>query len=149
MRPIVICALAFLTAAPTPALAGQATRSDMERFAQLRAKGERMQPGSDALAQALNHLELSIVDARTASGSAFKAFAALGIQTFDPVTARVKSGREVLYEMSERFAATRDDAAKAQIAQVMLGPNWAALMPYLNKGPPGIRALEGLQQQTR
>ncbi|MGO8920930.1 MAG: hypothetical protein ACLQJR_33990 [Stellaceae bacterium] len=142
--PTVICALALLTAAPALAVGNPANPSETDRFAQLRNQGdlESTRPGSKALAQALDHLELAIVDARTASGSAFKAFAALGIRTFDPVTSRVKSAREVLYEMSERFAATRDDATKGEIAQVMLGPGWAALMPYLNKGPAGIKELE-------
>lgn len=123
----------------------------MDRFAQLgrQAGAEGTQPGNAALAQALDHLEISIAEARTASGSAFRAFAALGIGTFDPVLGRVKSAREVLYEMSERFAATRDDASKAAIAQTMLGPGWAALMPYLNKGPAAVRELEDRQPGTR
>lgn len=133
LGPIAVCALALLAAAPAPVAANPAPR-EME---------------SNALAQALDHLDLAIADARTASGNAFKAFAALGIKTYDPVTVRVKSAREVLYEMSEHFAAMRDDTTKAEIAQAMLGPGWSALMPYLNKGPAGVKELEDRLPEAR
>jgi hypothetical protein len=133
LGPIALCALALFIAVPVPVAANPAS-SGME---------------SKALAQALDHLDLAIAEARTASGSAFKAFAALGIKTYDPVTVRVKSAREVLYEMSEHFAAMRDDTTKAEIAQAMLGPGWAALMPYLNKGPAGVKELEDRGQGAR
>lgn len=130
---IAVCGLAIFAAAPGPVAAAPAP-TEMQR---------------KALAQALDHLDLAIADARTASGSAFKAFAALGIKTYDPVTVRVKSAREVLYEMSEHFAAMHDDATKTEIAQAMLGPSWAALMPYLNQGPAGVKELEEHPPEAR
>lgn len=150
-RLTMISALALLTTVPALAFDREASQSDLDRFAQRGKQDgvEGTQPRYEALAQALDHLAISIAEARTASGSSFRAFAALGIRTFDPVLGRVKSAREVLYEMSERFAATSDDAHKADIAEAMLGPEWAALMPYLNKGPAGVRELEGRQSDRR
>jgi hypothetical protein len=150
-RLTMISALALLTTVPALAFDGEASQSAPDRFAQLGKQDgvEGTQPRHEALARALDHLEITIAEARTASGSSFRAFAALGISTFDPVLGRVKSAREVLYEMSERFAATRDDANKADIAQAMLGADWAALMPYLNKGPAGVRELEERQPDRR
>lgn len=132
---LAVLAAAFLIAAPA--------------LAQEKPGAVEAAPRNDALAQALAHLDIAIVEARTASGDAFRAFAALDVKTYDPVLGHVKSAREVLYEMAERFAASRDAAGKAWIAQTMLGPGWAGLLPYLNKGPPGVQELEARRSDRR
>lgn len=75
-----------------------------------------------------------------------KALTAMGIASHN-ADGSLKSTRQVLGEVSEKFAGYQDGAAKTALAVGLLGEEGAKLLPLLNQGAAGLDQYDQMAQQ--
>lgn len=81
-------------------------------------------------------------DAGKGTGEALGAFEAMGVSV-RRTDGTLKSQRDILLEVAEKFATYRDGAEKSALASAVFGEDIGSkLIPYLNQGKDGIIALE-------
>ncbi len=83
-------------------------------------------------------LRVRIGEAATGSGEAAEQFAALGLNA---QALAAMSPEEAMYAMADAFQAHADGAEEAAIADGLLGDAGVALLPILNQGSEGLRAM--------
>lgn len=88
----------------------------------------------------LERLSVSMLNAARGSKEQADAFAALGVSVTD-ASGQLRSTEEVLLDIADAFAAMPDGSAKAALAIKIFGRSGAELIPFLNQGRAGIRAL--------
>jgi hypothetical protein len=93
---------------------------------------------SQSMTTSIERLSRSMADASTGSGKAAESFQQLGINVKNQ-DGTLKSQREVLEEIADRFAGMEDGARKSALAQDILGRSGTQLIPLLNGGAQGIR----------
>ena len=95
----------------------------------------------EGLGKGLGKLSKAILDgAVNPSGEAAKSFKALGISVRDSSGA-IKPTEEIFSDIAAKFANMEDGAAKTAIAIRVFGKSGAELIPLLNEGRTGIKAL--------
>lgn len=95
----------------------------------------------DQLAGGLQKLSRNMVDVSTGStGPAAAAFAALGISVTD-AAGNVRASEDVFAEVAERFVRMEDGATKTALAIQIFGKSGADLIPLLNSGRDGLKAM--------
>lgn len=70
-----------------------------------------------------------------------EAFKRLGIQTKDSAGG-LRSNKDVLYEVADAFQNLQDGTQKTALAIQIFGKSGAALIPLLNEGAEGLRAMD-------
>lgn len=89
---------------------------------------------------ALKGLANKMMEATTGSGEAADVFKALGISVAD-ASGNLRSSESVLMDMADAFAGMEDGAGKAALSQKLMEDAGVALIPVLNQGSEGIKAL--------
>ncbi|HEV8642377.1 MAG TPA: phage tail tape measure protein [Methylomirabilota bacterium] len=87
----------------------------------------------------LGRLARNMSDASMGSGEAAQHFKALGI-TVANADGSLRPIRDVLLEVSDRFAGMTDETRKAALAQELFGKSGLELVPLLNQGSAAIKA---------
>ena len=93
---------------------------------------------SQAMTTSIERLSRSMADAATGTGKAAESFQQLGISVKNE-DGTLKSQRDILEEIAERFAGMEDGARKSALAQEILGRSGTQLIPLLNGGAQGLR----------
>jgi uncharacterized phage infection (PIP) family protein YhgE len=81
-----------------------------------------------------------MVDAAQGSGEVRDAFQALGVSVTDS-QGRMRSSKEVMLDIAERFSKIQDGAVKTAAAMKLFGKSGAELIPTLNAGKEGLEKL--------
>ncbi len=104
-----------------------------ERLSAYRVAAEVAGTPTEALATGLRTLSKNLAEGGPA-------FAAIGVQTRQ-ATGALREADTVLLEIADKFASYEDGAGKAALAQALFGKSGADLIPFLNRGGAGIKAL--------
>lgn len=96
----------------------------------------RQAGSADSFASSIAKMSKSVVD-----GS--KSFEAMGIKTRD-ANGEIKSSRQVLGEVADKFASYRDGITKTALAQEIFGKSGADLIPLLNGGAAGLAEYDAM-----
>jgi hypothetical protein len=92
------------------------------------------------LQQGIIKLSKAMVDTSNNTGSARNAFAALGISVKN-TDGTLKTNSQVLNELSDGFSKYADGANKSALAIEIFGKSGAELIPLLNQGSDGLKAM--------
>lgn len=95
---------------------------------------------SQQLGETLSKLAKAINDTSKGTGAQVEAFKALGISVTDS-NGNLKSTVSVLTEIADRFAGYEDSIEKTVLAQALFGETGARLIPLLNNGAEGLKAI--------
>lgn len=93
--------------------------------------------GADAVDGTMKSLSRNMLQARAGSKQMAAAFSAAGVN----LEGGWKSSTAVLAQIADRFARMKDGARKAALAQTLFGDAGVKLIPLLNQGSKGIKAL--------
>ena len=74
------------------------------------------------------------------------AFEKLGVKTKD-ATGQLKSSKDMLYELADKFANMEDGVQKVALAQEIFGKSGAAMLPVLNGGAEGLREMDEMARK--
>ncbi len=94
----------------------------------------------DDLATGMSKLAKNAFEASKGSKAQVDAFAALGISVTD-ASGKLKTIDALLGDVADAFQATNDGTAKTALAQELLGKSGAALIPLLDDGRAGLKAV--------
>lgn len=88
----------------------------------------------------VSRLSRNMKDAAAGTGTGAKAFQQLGISV-KGADGNLKSATEIMGEIGNRFATMPDGAEKTALAMELMGRSGADLIPLLNGGAAGLKAL--------
>lgn len=94
----------------------------------------------DELVGALEGVSKTLYEARNISSDAARTFQKLGVP-LELITKEGATSDEVLVALSKTFSKMPDGVYKTALATEAFGSAGAKLIPFLNKGPEGIKAL--------
>lgn len=112
----------------------------VESLAALRYAGEVTGTPLEAIANGTRRLATTMADAADGNKEAVATFKALNIEVKN-ADGSLKGQDAMLLELADRFASYRDGAEKSALAQQVFGKSGADMIPLLNQGSAGIRAL--------
>lgn len=95
---------------------------------------------SAQLTQGLKFLSVNMVEASRQTGDGEALFRRLGIAA-TTTTGQLRPTEEVLLDVAEAFAKSKDGAGKSETAVKLFGKAGLDLIPFLNQGKAGIREL--------
>lgn len=95
--------------------------------------------GSEELGKSIAKLSKNM-----AEGS--EAFKAIGVETRNS-DGSLRNVKDVLYDVADATAAMNDGAAKSALLQEIFGKSAAALIPTLNEGSAGLRAMADMAER--
>src|SRR5690606_17446202 len=91
-------------------------------------------------ANAMGRLSRSAADAASGMETYAEAYRDLGVQVTD-ANGALRGGDEILNDLADAFAGMPDGAAKTAAAMELLGRSGSKMIPLLNGGADGIKAL--------
>jgi len=94
----------------------------------------------EGLTKSLGRLARTASDADNGLATAKRGFDDLGISVTDS-SGQLKGTEDILLEVADRFAQMEDGTKKAALAQELFGRSGLGLIPLLNQGAEGIRAM--------
>lgn len=112
----------------------------VENLSRLQYAAELSDVGIEGLATGLKKLSVNMLEAASGSKEANQGFAALGIAVTNS-SGQLKSSDQVLKEVADRFARIEDGAGKTALAVKIFGRSGADLIPLLNQGAAGMKAM--------
>ncbi len=118
----------------------QKTGVTVEDLSRLRYAAELSAVSNEQLSTGLRMLAKGMSEAATGTGAAADAFAAMGVEIKN-TDGTLRTTREVLDDVSTRFASYADGAEKSALAQRLFGRSGADLIPLLNSGASGLREM--------
>jgi hypothetical protein len=121
--------------------AAQMVGMSAKEFSTLRFAADQSGVAMETLRTSLARMSVNIADAARGTGTAAQAFRLLGIEVRNS-DGTLKSNREILGQVAERFAKMQDGAQKTALAVDIFGRSGANLIPMLNQGAEGIEQLE-------
>ena len=92
-----------------------------------------------ALEGSMSKLSKQIVDGNDA-------FDKLGVKT-KGATGQLKTNKDMLYELADKFANMEDGVQKTALAQEIFGKSGAAMIPMLNEGSEGLREMDEMARK--
>lgn len=95
----------------------------------------------ESVQKGLGRLARNAADAAEGLATPRQAFEALGV-TAQNADGTLKGTEELLFEVADAFAGFEDGAGKAALAQELFGRAGLQLIPFLNQGSAGIRAMK-------
>jgi hypothetical protein len=116
------------------------TGVSVEDLSRLRHAANLSGVSNEQLTQGITRLSRSMVEASQGTGQASEAFAAMGVSVQN-ADGTLRNQREVLEDIATRFQGYQDGAAKANLAMQIFGRSGAELIPLLNAGGEGLRAM--------
>jgi hypothetical protein len=93
---------------------------------------------NQTLTASIERLSRGMADAANGTGEAGKAFEAMGVSVKNQ-DGSLRSQRDVLEDVAERFSGYADGAEKSALAQQIFGRSGAQLIPLLNSGAKGLK----------
>jgi minor tail protein len=118
----------------------QKTGISTEELSKLRYAATLSDVSNEQLSTGLAKLARSMESAAGGSGESAAAFRALGVSVVD-AQGNLRGTDEVLMDIATAFAQSEDGAAKAAVAQQIFGRSGAELIPLLNSGAAGLKAM--------
>jgi hypothetical protein len=112
----------------------------VENLSRLQYAAELSDVGIEGLAIGLKKLSVNMLEAASGSKEANQGFAALGISVTNS-SGQLKSSDQILKEVADRFARIEDGAGKTALAVKLFGRSGADLIPLLNQGAAGMKAM--------
>ena len=112
----------------------------VESLSTLQFAAQLSDVGLDTLKTGLKGLSANLTEARAGLGEGAALFQALGISVED-TAGNLKSSDTILLEIADRFASFEDGATKTALAVKLFGKSGMDMIPFLNQGSSGIRAL--------
>ena len=112
----------------------------VEELSKLRYAAKLSDVDVGTLQQGITKLNKAMVDTANNTGSARNAFAALGISVKNS-DGSLKTNSQVLNELSDSFSSYADGANKSALAIEIFGKSGAELIPLLNQGSQGLKAM--------
>lgn len=112
----------------------------VEALSTLQFAAQLSDVGLDSLKAGLKGLSANLTEARAGLGEGAALFQALGISVEDSA-GNLKSSDTILLEIADRFASFEDGATKTALAVKLFGKSGMDMIPFLNQGSSGIRAL--------
>jgi hypothetical protein len=110
---------------------------DLQRF---RYAADLSGVSTESLDQSLKILSRNMNDAKKGSGETFEAFMQLHL-SFQDANGTLRDTGALLLDAADRFKGMQDGPTKAALAMKLFGRDGARLIPFLNEGSKGIRAL--------
>lgn len=95
---------------------------------------------TDQLGSSMGRLAKQMAEAAGGSKQQMRLFEVLGVKVKD-ANGNLRTTDQVLLDVAEAFAGMEDGAGKAALAQELFGKSGAQLIPYLNQGKEGLKAL--------
>lgn len=95
----------------------------------------------EQLGQSMLFLNKAVADAASGAGKNAEMFAAMGVSISNQ-DGTLRSSRDIMMDVSDRFAGMEDGAQKAALATELFGRSGAEMIPFLNNGSAGIAQLE-------
>jgi hypothetical protein len=126
--------------------ASQKTGVAVEQISALRFAAEQSGLGFDGLQTALERFGRNISGVSSKGSEAGKALAGIGVSARD-AGGNLRPMHDLLLDVAERFAKTKDGAGKTAVAMTLFGRAGAEMIPMLNAGRAGIEALENQATQ--
>jgi hypothetical protein len=114
----------------------------VESLSALRYAGEVVGTPLEAIATSSKRLAMNMAEAAGGNKEAIATFKAMHVEIKN-ADGSLRSQDAVLLDIADRFAGYEDGAAKAALAQRAFGKTGADMIPLLNQGSVGIRALRG------
>jgi hypothetical protein len=114
----------------------------VESLSMLRYAGEVTGTPLEAIALSTKKLAASMAEAAGGNKEAAATFKAVGVEVKN-ADGSLRSQDAVLLDLADRFQGYEDGAAQAALAQRLFGKSGADMIPLLNQGSNGIRALRG------
>lgn len=119
----------------------QALGVAVEDLSRLQYAAELSGVSAETLEKSIRKLSVGLYDAsQNASGPAATAFAALGISATD-AAGNIRPAIDVIGDLAKRFETLPDGAAKTALAIKVFGRSGADMIPMLNEGEAGLRAM--------
>lgn len=112
----------------------------VEALSTLQFAAQLSDVGLDTLKTGLKGLSANLTEARSGLGEGAALFQALGVSVED-TAGNLKSSDTILLEIADRFASFEDGATKTALAVKLFGKSGMDMIPFLNQGASGIRAL--------
>lgn len=113
----------------------------VEDLSRLQYAAELSGVSAENLEKSIRKLSVGLYDAsQNASGPAAAAFRALGISATD-AAGNVRPAIDVIGDLAKRFETLPDGAAKTALAIKVFGRSGADMIPMLNEGEAGLRAM--------
>ncbi len=121
--------------------ASQALGVTVEDLSRMQYAAELSGVSAENLEKSIRKLSVGLYDAsQNASGPAADAFRALGISATD-AAGNVRPAIDVIGDMAKRFETLPDGAAKTALAIKVFGRSGADMIPMLNEGEAGLKAM--------
>lgn len=95
----------------------------------------------------LTRLERSMAQASAGSGTALRAFQALGVSA-QQIADNLNNPEAMLNIIADRFAETADGATKTEIAMALMGRGGAQMIAFLDRGSAGLAQFNQIAQET-
>ncbi len=118
----------------------QKTGITVEALAGLQHAANLADLSSEQLAQGVKFLSVNMVEASRQTGDGEALFRRLGISA-TTATGQLRPTEEVLLDVAEAFAQSKDGAGKSEMAVKLFGKAGLDLIPFLNQGKAGIKEL--------
>jgi hypothetical protein len=119
----------------------------VESLSMLRYAGEVTGTPLEAIALSTKKLAASMAEAAGGNKEAAATFKAVGVEVKN-ADGSLRSQDAVLLDLADRFQGYEDGAAKAALAQRLFGKSGADMIPLLNQGSNGIRALRSRRRSS-
>lgn len=120
--------------------ASKRTGESVQDLAKLKFAAEQSGASFDDVSTGLRVLANNMDAANTGSKAQIKTFKDLGISVTDSA-GKLRPLNAVMLDVADKFARMQDGAQKAALAQELFGRGGAALIPTLNEGRAGLRAM--------
>ena len=131
---------AQIDAADAASDASQAAGTSVEKYTQLAYAMKFGAQGAASLDDSLKFLNKNVIDAVQGNEKAQASFAMLGI-AYKNTDGTLRDSADVMLDVAEKFAGMEDGAAKSSLAMDLFGKSGAEIVPFLNQGRDGIKAL--------
>lgn len=126
--------------------AAQAAGLQIDAYGRLSYAAEQAGTDASTFGGAMSKLNKALGDAAGGGKSALALFAQLGVKITD-ANGKLRPTEGIVQDLADAFAAMPDGAEKSARAIALFGKSGAALLPFLNSGGKGIRALGAEAEQ--
>lgn len=112
----------------------------IEELSRLKYAADLSDVSLQTLGTSLGRLSRNMSDAASGSKSQVEAFKAIGVSVTN-ADGTLRASSEVLQDISDKFAAMPDGAAKTAAAMELMGRSGAEMIPLLNGGSAALQAM--------
>lgn len=95
----------------------------------------------EELADGMKFLQRNTADAAAGNDAALKSFADLGVN-FEDSTGKIRKGEAIFYDVADAISRLPTEAQKTKAAMDLMGRGGTELIPTLNMGSAGIKAMQ-------